>query len=153
MDDEAAEVAPDVAVDAPSPKAWPAAEPLPVEVPLTPAAAVVLPPSLVVAADAAPAAEASVPVVVSSALAVTPPSLSNCASVALSAVALSVAVSLPVAPAWLDAEELAVLPPASSLWPLALPLAEAVAPAPSALASECEAEFVAPPPAFALLSE
>src|SRR5882724_6261328 len=153
VEEEAAEVASEVAAEAPSPKAWPVAEPSPVEVPLTPAAAVVLPSALVVAADAAPEAEALVPVVVSSALAVTPPSLSKCASVALSAVALSVAVSLPVAPAWVEAEESAVLPPASSLWPLALPLAEAVAPVPSAVASECDAELVAPPPEVALLSE
>ena len=153
VDSEAAEVPSALVVVSPSPKAWPVAEPLPVDEPVTLAEAVVLPSSLVVAADAAPEADASVPVVVSTALAVTPPSLSKCASVALSAVEVSVAVSLPVAPAWVEAEESAVLPSASSLWPLALPLAEAVAPAPSAVASECDEELVAPPPAVELLSE
>jgi hypothetical protein len=153
VDSEAADVPSDVVAVAPTPKAWPVAEPSPLDEPSTLAEAVVLPSSLVVAADAAPEADASFPLVVSSALAVTPPSLSKCASVALSAVELSMAVSLPVAPAWVDAEESAVLPLASSLWPLALPSAEAVAPAPSAVASECDEELVAPPPAVELLSE
>src|SRR5882724_113559 len=153
VDSTAADVPSEVAEDAPSPKAWPVAEPSPVDVPLTLAAAVVLPSSLDVCAAAAPEAEASVPVVVSCALAVTPQSLSKCASVALSAVELSVAVSLPVAPAWVEAEESAVLPLTSSAWPLALPSAEAVAPAPSAVASECDEELVAPPPAVEWLSE
>jgi hypothetical protein len=113
----------------------------------------VVPSSVVALADAEPEAEASDPDVVSWAFAVTPPSLSKCASVALSAVELSVAVSLPVAPAWVDADESAVLPFASSLWPLALPFADAVAPAPSAVASECDDELDAPPPLVAWLSE
>ena len=45
------------------------------------------------------------------------------------------------------------MPLASSLWPLALPLTEAVAPAPSAVASECDEELEAPPPAVEWLSE
>ena len=153
VDSAAADVPSEVAADAPSPNAWPVAEPSPVDVPLTLAAAVVLPSSLDVCAAAAPDAEASVPLVVSCALAVTPPSLSKCASVALSAVEVTGATSPPVAPAWVEAEESAVLPLASSLWPLALPLTEAVAPAPSAVASECNEELVAPPPAVEWLSE
>jgi hypothetical protein len=153
VDSETAETASELDVVAPWPKAWPSAVPSPVDVPLTLAEAVVLPSSLVVAADAAPEADASVPVVARWAFAVTPPSLSKCASVLLSAVELSVAVSLPVAPAWVEADESAVLPLASSAWPLALPLAEELAPAPSAVASECDEELVAPPPAVELLSE
>jgi hypothetical protein len=153
VDSETAEVASELLVEAPSPNACPTAEPSPVDVPSTLADADVLPSSLVVAAEAAPEADASVPVVTRLAFAVTPPSLSKCASVLLSAVELSVAVSLPVAPACVEDEESAVLPFASSLWPLALPFADEAAPAPSALASECDDELVAPPPDVEWLSE
>ena len=113
----------------------------------------VVPSAVVAVAADEPAAVASDPEVTRFAFAVTPPSPSKWALVALSAVDVSVEVSLPVAPAWVEAEESAVLPLASWLWPLALPLAEALAPAPSAVASECDDEPVAPPPAVELLVE
>ena len=84
------------------------------------------------------------PKLVISALAVAVPVLSTCASVALSAAP----TSLPSTPAWVEAEESAVLPSASTLWLLAPPSAEADAPPPSPPAVECDEESVAPPPAL-----
>ena len=67
--------------------------------------------------------------------------------------AVSVLVSLPVAPACVLAEESAVLPAAPSVWAVACPSEETDAPAPFAVPSECYDELDTPPPAVEWLSE
>jgi hypothetical protein len=143
---EDAEVSSAVVVAWPSAKAWPWASPAPVEEPVRVAEATV-PSSVAEFAVAEPDAEAPAPDVTRSTPAVTSPSLLKVAAVSPSAVDASVAVSLPVALAWVDTDESAVLPVAPSLWALALPPADADAPAPSADALECESELAKPPPA------
>jgi hypothetical protein len=75
-------------------------------------------------------------------------------AVAVSVVSSPLVASVPpVAPAWVVEEESAVLPSLPALWADALPSADAEAPAPVALASECDDELAAPPPAVAWLSD
>jgi hypothetical protein len=97
-DSEEADVASEVVEDAPSPKAWPWASPVPVDEPVRLAAAVV-PSAVAELALAAPEAAAPAPAVVRSTFDSTAPSLPKLADVTPSAVDVSVAVSLPVAPA------------------------------------------------------
>ena len=139
-------VSPEKVVDWPSANAWPVAEPSPLDEPLRLTEDVV--PSAVAAlAEAEPEAVAPAPDVVRFTSATTPPSLPNEPAVLPSAVDESVAVSLPVAVAPVVVEESAVLPLASSLCAVALPPADADAPAPSAEASECDEVPAEPPPA------
>jgi len=149
-DDEAAEESPTEVAVAPSADALPLAVPSSVDVPLRLADSVE-PSAVAELALAEPAAVAPTPAVVRSTDAFTapfeatpvPPSLDDETSPA----------ALPVAPALVDDEESEVLPAPSSPCAVAPPLADADAPAPLALASECDDVDELPPPTLEWLSD
>jgi len=149
-EDEAAEESPVVSVLEPSADALPLAVPSLVDVPLRLADSVE--PSIVFElALAEPAAVAPVPAVVRSTDAFTAPFEATPVPPSLEAVTSPEA--LPVAPALVEDEESEVLPAPSSPCAVAPPLADAEAPAPLALASECDDVDALPPPTLEWLSD
>jgi hypothetical protein len=149
-EDEAASLSPAVPAEAASADALPLAVPSSVDVPLTLAFAVE-PSAVVDDALAEPAAVAPTPAVARLTFAFTAPF--EATPVPLLASASTSWSSAPVAPALVDDEESDVLPAPSSPCAVALPLADAEAPAPLALASECDDVEALPPPTLEWLSD
>lgn len=149
-EDECAETSSDETVLEPSADAVPWASPSSVEVPDRSADSVE-PSEVADFASAVPAAVAPTPAVTRSTEAFTAPFAAT--PVAPSLFAVTSPESLPVAPALVVEEESDVLPAPSSLCDVALPPADAEAPAPLAVASECEDVVDPPAPELELLDE
>jgi hypothetical protein len=149
-EDEAAEESPAKVALAPSADALPLAVPSSVDVPLRLADSVELS-AVFELAPAVPAAVAPTPTVVRSTDAFTAPFEATPVPPSLDAVTSP--ASPPVAPALVDDEESEVLPAPSSPCAVAPPLADAEAPVPLALASECDDVDALPPPTFEWLSD
>jgi len=149
-EDEAAEESPTEVADAPSADALPLAVPSSVDVPVRLADSVE-PSAVAEVALAEPAAVAPTPAVERSTDAFTAPFEATPVPPSLDAVTSP--ESLPVAPALVVDDESEVLPAPSSPCAVAPPLADADAPAPLALASECDDVDALPPPTLEWLSD
>jgi hypothetical protein len=150
VEDECAETSSDETVLEPSADALPWASPSSVEVPAKSADSVE-PSEVADFASAVPAAVAPTPAVTRSTEAFTAPFAATPVAPLLFAVTSPDAP--PIAPAFEVDDESEVLPAPSSLCAVALPPADAEAPAPLAVASECDDVVDPPAPELELLDE